>query len=169
MFRVPSSGAEASFALARAAIPVGTRVRRQQKMAVEHCLGDVHELLPAVARVVAQHREGLALVDLVALHQDPLGALGLRAPAEGALQVVILGEAAERDVERALQLLGRAVDDVGEHASLGGLVDEVGVVSLEHRDHGALRLANDPLDQFQRVRSSWSRDRRARRRGARPT
>ena len=64
---------------------------------------------------------------------------------------MILGEAAERDVERALQLLGRAVDDVREHASLGGLVDEVGVVSLEDRDHGALRLANDPLDQFQRV------------------
>src|SRR6185312_3969822 len=54
------------------AIPVDTRVCRQQKMPVEHCLGDVHELLPAVARVVAQHRERLALVDLVALHQDPL-------------------------------------------------------------------------------------------------
>jgi hypothetical protein len=95
-------------------------------VAVEHGLCDVDELLPAVARVVAQHLEGLPLVDLVALHEDALGALGLRAAAERALQVVVLGEAPEGDVERALQLLRGAVDDVGEDAALGGLVDEPG-------------------------------------------
>ena len=102
--------------------------------------------------VVAQHLERLALVDLVALHEDALGALGLGAAPEGALQVVVLRETAERDVERALQLLGRAVDDVGEDAALGGLVDERGVMALEHRDHRAVGLADDPLDQLQRVR-----------------
>ena len=79
LFCVPSSGAEASFASAPPSLS-STWVRRQEKMPVQDCLGDVHELVPAVARVVTQHRKCLALVDLVALHQDPLGALGLRPP-----------------------------------------------------------------------------------------
>jgi len=92
--------------LLRAVITLASRARRQQQVPVEHRLGDVDELLTAVARMIAQHREGLPLVDLVALHEDPLGALGLCAPAEGALQIVVFREAAERDVERALQLVG---------------------------------------------------------------
>ena len=53
------------------------------------------------ARKVTEHRECAALVDLVALHEHALGALGQRAAAEGALQVMVRGEAAERDVQRA--------------------------------------------------------------------
>jgi hypothetical protein len=128
------------------------RGRQQQQMTVENGLGDVDKFLPAVARVIAQHGEGLPFVDPVALHENALGALGLRAAPEGALQVVVFREAAQRDVERALQLLGRAVHDVGEDAALSGFVDERRVVALQHRDHRALRLADDALDQLQRVR-----------------
>ncbi|HET6172463.1 MAG TPA: hypothetical protein VFD90_07655 [Gaiellales bacterium] len=67
-------------------------------------LGDVDELVPPAAGVVAHHRERLALTDLMPLHQDALGTLGLRAAAEGTLEVVILGEAAQRDVEGAFSL-----------------------------------------------------------------
>jgi hypothetical protein len=43
----------------------------------------------------------------VTLHEDALGAFRPGPPAERALQVVVLGEAAQSDVERALQLLGQ--------------------------------------------------------------
>jgi len=36
---------------------------------------------------------------------------------------VILGKALQGDVDRALKLLGSRVDDVGEDAALGRLVD----------------------------------------------
>ena len=134
-------------------------------MTVEHRLGDMDELLPAMTRMVAQHGECLPLVDLVALHQDPLGALGLCTAPESALQVVIFGEAAERDVESALKLLGGAVDDVGEHASLGSLVHERGVVALRPRSRGTRPRARCARSVRGRGSSSC-RDRRARRRGA---
>jgi hypothetical protein len=49
------------------------------------------EYAPALRpRVVAQEPEGSALVDPVALHQDPLGALDHRAAVERGLQLVDL-------------------------------------------------------------------------------
>ena len=120
-------------------------------MALEHGAGDVDQLATRAARLVAQHLERALLVDLVALHQDALGALRLRPAAERALQVVVLGEPVQRDVERALQLLRRAVHDVGEHAALRRLVDERSVAALEHRDHGTVRLLDDALDQLEGV------------------
>jgi DNA-binding NarL/FixJ family response regulator len=59
--------------------------------------------------------------------------------------------AAQRDVDRALQLLGATVDDVGEHAALGRLVHVGGVLGRQQRDHRAGRLADDLRDQLQRV------------------
>src|SRR5690349_10866536 len=79
--------------------------RGEQQVAVEDRRRNVDELSPRPSRVVPQQGEGVLLVDLVALHEDALGTLGLGAPAEGTLQVVVLGEAAEGDVEGALQLL----------------------------------------------------------------
>ena len=73
-------------------------------MAFDDRLCDVDELAPVVLRVRSEHLERALFVDGVALHQDALRALRHGAPPEGALQVVVLGEAAERDVERALQL-----------------------------------------------------------------
>ena len=63
-------------------------------------------------------------------------------------------EPAQGNLERALQLVGRVVLDVGEDAALGGLVDERGVVALEHCDHGAVCLAHDAIDQLERVRGA---------------
>jgi hypothetical protein len=57
----------------------------------------------------------------------------------------------QRDVDRALQLLGRAFDDVGEHAAPGGLMDVRRVVGVEQRDHRARRLPHDLADQLKRV------------------
>ena len=56
-------------------------------------------------------------------HQDALCLLDRRSPAEGALEALVLAEALQRDVDRALQLLGRPFDDVREHAALSGLMD----------------------------------------------
>ena len=47
----------------------------------------------------------LRLVDGVALHQDPLGALDEGTTPERALEVVVLGEAAQHDVDRALPVV----------------------------------------------------------------
>ena len=62
----------------------------------------------AVARLLAQHLEGARLVDRVAFHQDALGALGERAAPEGAFEVVVLGEPAQHDVDRALPVVASA-------------------------------------------------------------
>ena len=64
---------------------------------------------------------------------------------------MVLREALQRDVDRALQLFGRRVDDVGEDAALRGLVDVGGVVGGEERDHGTGRFAHDLRDQLERV------------------
>jgi hypothetical protein len=50
----------------------------------------------------------------VALHQDALGALDRGTTAERALEVVVLGEAAEDDVNRALPLERVGIGDVGD-------------------------------------------------------
>jgi hypothetical protein len=66
-------------------------------------------------------------------------------------EVVVFGEALQRDVDRALQFFGSPVDDVSEDASLGRLMDVRGVVGIEERDHGAGRLADDLGDQLECV------------------
>jgi hypothetical protein len=91
------------------------------------------------------------LVDAVALHQDPLGALGQRAASECALQVVVLGEAAQHDFDRALPVIDVVVVDVREHPSLGSLADELGIVGVKQRDHRARGATHDLLDQFEGV------------------
>ena len=100
---------------------------------------------------VAEHLEGPFLVDAVACHQDPFRLLDHGAAPERPLQVVVLGEALQGDVDRALQLLGVGVDDVGEHAPLRGLVDVGGIVGREQRDHRAGGLVHDLRDQLERV------------------
>ena len=62
-----------------------------------------------------------------------------------------LGEAAQGDVDRALQLLWPAVDDVGEDAARRRLVHPGAVVGVEQRDHRAERLGHDLRDLLQRV------------------
>ena len=81
------------------------RLLRQQAVAVDDGGGEVEELAVGVARMVAQHLEGGRLVDGVAFHQDALGALGEGAAPERAFEVVVLGEAAQDDVDRALPVL----------------------------------------------------------------
>src|SRR5215218_4118205 len=66
--------------------------------------------------MVAKHSEGSVLVHRVALHQDPLGALGDRPTHERTFQIVVLGEPAQHDVDRALPVPGVGVGDVGEDA-----------------------------------------------------
>ena len=69
------------------------------------------------------------------------------ATAERALQVVVLGEAAQDDVDRALPVLDVGVGDVGEHAPLRRLLDEGRIGRVEQDDHRARGLADDLLDQ----------------------
>ena len=70
---------------------------------------------------------------------------------ERALNVLELGKAPQRDVDRALQLFRPGVHDVGVHAALRCLVDPLGVVGLEQGDHRAERAPDDLGDQLQRV------------------
>jgi hypothetical protein len=72
----------------------------------------------------------------MSLHQNPLCALDQRPPRERAFEVLERGEAAQHDVDRALQLLRVAVGDVGKNAAFGRLVDEIAVVGLENRITG---------------------------------
>jgi hypothetical protein len=99
----------------------------QQAVAVDDGGGDVEELAVGVAGVVAQHLEGGRFVDGVAFHEYSLGALGDGAAPECAFEVVVFGEAAQHDVDRALPLLGVSVGDVREDAPLRGFFDEVGI------------------------------------------
>ena len=57
----------------------------------------------------------------------------------------------EDDVERALELVRLAVREVGEDTALGRLSDEARILDLEHRDHRARRLLDDPRDQPERI------------------
>ena len=119
--------------------------------AVDDGVCDVDQFSVAAAGVGAKQFERGRIIDVVAFHQDALGALDQRAACECALQVLELGEAAKHDVERALQLFGVSVGDVGEDPALGRFVDEVAVVGLEDRDHWAGGGADDPVDQVERV------------------
>ena len=71
-------------------------------MAVDNGRGDVDQLPSGVLGVVSEQLERSRVVDGVALHQDALGPLGHGATPERALEVVVLGEAAQDDVDRAL-------------------------------------------------------------------
>ena len=97
--------------------------RQQQQVAFDHCFCDLDESAAVVLRVVTQHVECLVGVDCVPCHEDALGLLDQSAPPEGALQAVVLGESLEGDVDRALELLRGAVDDVREDAASRRLVD----------------------------------------------
>jgi hypothetical protein len=55
----------------------------------------------------------------MASHQNAFRLLDHGPAPERSLQIVVLGEALQRDVDRALQLFGAGVDDVGEDAALG--------------------------------------------------
>ena len=74
-------------------------------MALDHCRRDVAELAAVVLGVVAQHLERALGVDRVPGHEDALRLLDQRAAPEGSLQALVLGEALQRDVDRALQFL----------------------------------------------------------------
>ena len=87
----------------------------------------------------------------MAFHQDALGTLGDGAPAERAFEIVVLGEAAQHDIDRALPILGVGVGDVGEDAPLGGLLDELRSRRVKQDDHRAGRLLDDLLDQAECV------------------
>jgi hypothetical protein len=54
---------------------------------------DVDELAVGGTGVLAQHLEGICVVDGVALHQDALGTLDEGTTPERAFEVVVLGEA----------------------------------------------------------------------------
>jgi hypothetical protein len=118
-------------------------------VALDDCGGDIAELAAVVLRLVAQHPEGLVGVDRVAGHQDPLCLLDHRSATERSLQVVVLGEALQRDVDRALQLLRGGVDQVSEDAAFGCLADISRVLGGEQRDHGAAGFVDDLLDQLE--------------------
>jgi hypothetical protein len=120
-------------------------------MALDECPGDVGQLAPVLLGVLAQHRERVIGVDRMALHQDPLRLLDERAPLKCVLQVVVLGEALEGDVDRALELRRVGVDDVGEDSALGCLADVRRLLGCQQRDHRAARLVDDLLDQLERV------------------
>ena len=102
-------------------------------------------------RSLAQHLERARLVEIVALHQDALGTLGQRAAPERSLQVVVLGEAAQHDVDRALPVLDVGVVDVSEDAPLGRLLDELGIAGVDQDDHRAGGLPHDLVDQVERM------------------
>src|SRR5215216_398015 len=97
---------------------------RKQAVAVDDGGGEVGESSVAGARVLPQQLEGTRLVDGMTFHQDALGALGERAAAERAFEVVVFGEPAQGDVDRALPVVNVNVGDVGEDAPLGRLLDE---------------------------------------------
>jgi hypothetical protein len=58
--------------------------------------------------LVAQQLERAPLVDRVALHEDPFGALDHGAPAEGALEALKLGEAAQDDTGAVRDFLAQS-------------------------------------------------------------
>ena len=71
-------------------------------MAVYDSLRHIDELAAAALRVLAQHCEGRFGVACVTRHQDALRLLDDGAATERALKAVVLGEALQRDLDRAL-------------------------------------------------------------------
>ena len=81
---------------------------RQQGVGVNDCRRYVDELPVRRARVLTEQLKSRRLVDRVTFHENALCQLRDRAAAEGAFEVVVLGEAAQHDVDRALPVLGSA-------------------------------------------------------------
>ena len=133
----------------------GVRELGQEAVAVNHCAGYVDQRFLFVARECSRKKaERGRLVDGVALHQYPLGAFGEGTTPESPFQIVVLGEAPEHDVDRALPVLRLGVCDVGEDAALGCLLDELGV---RERAEGRLRAGgflDDLFDQTKGVSES---------------
>lgn len=77
----------------------------EEAVAVDDGRGEVDQFAVGGPRLVTQHREGCVLVDRVAFHQDPLCPFDRGAAPERALEVVVLGEATQNDVNRALPIL----------------------------------------------------------------
>ena len=92
----------------------------------------------------------------MAFHENALRSLGDRSAAEGAFEVVVLGEAAQNDVDRALSVLGVGIGDVGEHAAFGCLLDEVGVGRMDEGDDRARGLVHDLFDQVESVLGAFA-------------
>jgi hypothetical protein len=61
-----------------------------------------------------------------AFHQNPFRTLDQGAPAERTLEVLELGEAAQYDCERILQLVGLGTRDIREDTALGRLQRRIG-------------------------------------------
>src|SRR3954471_8001605 len=83
--------------------------RRQQGVALEHGLGDVDHATAAPAGVLAQQLEGPAVADLMALHENALGAFDDRAPVERGLELghllvdpLLLAMTPQRDLDGGL-------------------------------------------------------------------
>ena len=87
----------------------------------------------------------------VALHQDALGALDQRAAAERAFEVVIFGEAAKHDFDRALPVLDVASQMWANTPRLDASLTNPGSGCVQQHDHRAGGLAHDLVDQFKRV------------------
>jgi hypothetical protein len=120
-------------------------------MAVDDRLRDVDHLPAVVLRVFAEDVEGAVGVDRVPCHQDAFRLLDQRAPAEGSLQALVFGEPLQGDVDRALQLFGVAVHDLGEDAALGRFVHVSGILRGQQRDYRAGSLTDDLRDQLECV------------------
>jgi anti-sigma B factor antagonist len=131
----------------------------EHRAASDDRLREIHHLATGSTSLVAEHVEGRLLVDVVPLHEDPFRPLGHRPTGERPLKIVVLGEASKHDVDGTLHLLWiMAIGDVGEDASLGGLVDERPILHVEDGDHRARGLVNDPVDQLQGLRSPFVHD-----------
>jgi hypothetical protein len=128
-----------------------TTVPREQAVAVVDGGGKVDQLAVVGVRLLAQHLERAGFVDAVAFHEDALGSLDQRAAPERGFAVVVFGEAAQDDVDRALPVLDVGVADVGEHAALGRLFDEFGIAGVQEHDDRAGGFAHDRVVQIERV------------------
>lgn len=106
--------------------------------------GEVDQPGAGLLGLGAEQVEGFLLVDRMGRHEDPLRLLDHGAARESTLEVVVLGEPAQDDVERRLELGDVVVGDVGEDPTLGGFVDELGVAVVEQRDDGAGGLETPP-------------------------
>ncbi len=116
-------------------------------MAVEDCRGQVDELAVIDSGLLAQHLESACLVDAVALHEYPLGSLCQGAAPECALEVLVLGEAPEHDVDRALPVLNVGVADVSENALLEASLMNSGWRAWSRTITGAGGFPHDLVDQ----------------------
>src|SRR3954468_11503944 len=128
---------------------------RQQGVALGDRRRHVDHRPIGAAGVLAHALEGRAVVEVVALHEDPLGALDDGPALERVLealdllgQLALLAPASRGDLDGALDRVGRLLTGVGEDAALGGLRHEVRVLAVEQRDH---RPGGEGVDLFDEV------------------